>query len=85
MCALVYTSIFLLITPSFAQEEPIINDRSGRNKVIQMVNTDTPPIIDGIMDDVWYTAAVVDDFHQVEPIEYSEPSEETIVYVLFGE
>ena len=85
MCALAYASTFLLITPSFAQEEPIVNDRSGRNKIIQMVKTDTPPIIDGIMDDVWYTAAVVDDFHQVEPIEYSEPSEETIVYVLYGE
>lgn len=85
MCALAYASTFLLITPSFAQEEPIVNDRSGRNKIIQMVKTDTPPIIDGIMDGVWYTAAVVDDFHQVEPIEYSEPSEETIVYVLYGE
>ena len=82
---LALASTFLLVTPSLAQEVLEINDRSGRDKVIQMVKTDTPPIIDGIMDDVWYTGAVVDDFHQVAPFEYTEPSEETIVYVLYGE
>ena len=42
-------------------------------------------IIDGVMDDVWRTAAVVEDLHQVDPIEFAEPSEKTIIYVLYGE
>ena len=70
---------------SIAQDEVPAAAGSGRDKVIHMVKTDTPPVIDGVMEDVWYTAAVVDDFHQIEPIEYSEPSEKTIVYVMYGE
>ena len=38
-------------------------------KSVRMVRTDTPPVIDGRLDDaVWARAAVVDDFHQSQPI-----------------
>ena len=84
MCATAIASIFILASQTLAQEE-VPDDRSGRDKVIQMIKTDTPPIIDGIMDDVWSTAAVVEDFHQTRPNEYTEPSERTVVYVLYGE
>jgi hypothetical protein len=70
---------------SGAQETVETEDRSGRDKVVQMVRTDTPPVIDGLMDDVWSTAAVIDDLHQVNPIEYSVPSEKTVVRVLYDE
>ena len=83
--ALVISASHLLVMQTYAQGDAVVEEVSGRNQVIQMVKTDTPPIIDGIMDDIWHTGAVIDDFHQVEPIEYSEPSEETIVYVLYGE
>lgn len=66
-----------------AQETPLIDDRSGRDKVLQMVRTDTPPIIDGVMDEIWSTGALIDDLHQVDPIEYSEPSEKTVVRILY--
>ena len=85
VAALAIATTFLLVSQTLAQDEVPGDDRSGRDKVLRMVKTDTPPVIDGIMDDVWYTAAVVEDFHQVHPIEYSEPSEKTIVYVLYGE
>ncbi|MDG2087863.1 MAG: DUF5916 domain-containing protein [Arenicellaceae bacterium] len=84
VCATAIASIFILASQTLAQEE-VPDDRSGRDKVIQMIKTDTPPIIDGIMDDVWSTAAVVEDFHQTRPNEYTEPSERTVVYVLYGE
>ncbi len=38
-----------------AQETVQIDERSGRGKVLQMVRTATPPVIDGVMDDVWST------------------------------
>ena len=55
-------------------------------KRMQPVRTDTPPVIDGRLDDaVWSRAAVVEDLHQVLPTEYEEPTEPTTVYVLYDQ
>lgn len=55
-------------------------------KSVRMVRTDTPPVIDGRLDDaVWASAAVVDDFHQSQPIEGGEPTERTEIYLLYDE
>ena len=55
-------------------------------KRMQPVRTDTPPVIDGRLDDaVWSRAAVVEDLHQVLPVEYAEPSERTTIYVLYDQ
>ena len=75
---------------SAAQENSDIStqasqNQTGQNKVLQMVRTDTPPVIDGVMDEVWSTAAVVDDLHQLDPVEYAEPSERTVVRVLYDD
>ena len=52
----------------------------------RMVRTDTPPVIDGRLDDaVWAGAAVVDDFHQSQPIEGAEPTERTEIYLLYDD
>lgn len=51
-----------------------------------MVRTDTPPVIDGRLDDpVWERATVVDDFHQSQPIEGAEPTERTAIYLLYDD
>ena len=55
-------------------------------KSVRMVRTDTPPVIDGRLDDAaWARAAVVDDFHQSQPIEGAEPSERTEIYLLYDD
>ena len=55
-------------------------------KSVRMVRTETPPVIDGRLDDaVWSAAAVVDDFHQSQPIEGAEPTERTEIYLLYDE
>ena len=55
-------------------------------KSVRMVRTDAPPVIDGRLDDaVWAQAAVVDDFHQSQPIEGAEPTERTEIYLLYDE
>jgi len=42
-----------------------------------------PPVIDGRIDPAeWHNAAIIEDFHQVEPKEGGEPSEETIIYLM---
>ena len=83
------SSVFIAVTlfscSSFAaaQEAPGEDARSGRNKTLEMVHTDTPPVIDGVMDEVWSTGALIDDLHQTDPIEYAQPSEKTVVRVLY--
>jgi hypothetical protein len=59
---------------------------TGTAKAIQIVRTDTAPVIDGRLDEaVWSRAAVVDDMHQILPTEYGDPSEATIVYLLYDQ
>ena len=44
------------------------------------------PILDGVLDDAgWASATLVDDFHQVEPIEYSEPTEPMTVRIFYDD
>lgn len=51
---------------------------------IEMVCTDTPPVIDGKLDDtVWADAAVITELFQVEPVEGAAPSERTEVRLLY--
>ena len=53
-------------------------------KEFRIVRTDTPPVIDGRLDDaVWATAAVIDDFVVSQPNEGDEPTEYTQVYALY--
>jgi len=55
-------------------------------KQFEAVFTSTPPVIDGILDDeVWQSAAVIEDFHEVEPDEYSPPKEKLRFRVLYDE
>ena len=65
----------------------IILAQAERNaKVIEAIRTDRPPKIDGFLtDEVWRKAAKVDDFIQDEPKKGAEPSERTIVYLLYDD
>ena len=48
-------------------------------KTFEISRTDTPPVIDGRLDDaIWATAATVDDFHQTAPTDGATPSEATV-------
>ena len=50
------------------------------------MRTVTPPVIDGRLDEeIWALADVVEDFHEITPDEYEEPSQRTQVFVLFDE
>jgi len=55
-------------------------------KSARMVRTDVPPVIDGVLDDpVWQNATIIEDLHQVNPIEYAPPSERTVAYLLYDD
>ena len=46
--------------------------------------TDSPPVIDGILDDeVWRSAAHITEFTQQQPLDGAPASEETDVYIAY--
>ena len=55
-------------------------------KSLEIKRFSPSPNIDGILDEpVWSQATLVSDMHQIEPTEYSEPSQETYVYVYYDD
>ena len=71
-----------LLLPSLSLAVTGENDR----KSFTISRTDTPPIIDGHLDDaVWASAAFVDDFHQTAPTDGAVPTEATIVRVTYDD
>jgi hypothetical protein len=55
-------------------------------KQFRAVRVDTPPVIDGVLDDeVWQLADVITDFHQTRPGNGTPPSERTEVYVVYDD
>jgi hypothetical protein len=53
-------------------------------KVVRIQRAAVAPVIDGdLAEEIWQRAPVIDDFHQVTPIEFAAPSERTEVYVLY--
>lgn len=66
--------------------QPQDQPAEARTKTVEMVRTDTPPTIDGDLGDaVWADAAVVDDLHQVNPVEYAEPFQRTEIRLLYDD
>jgi hypothetical protein len=59
----------------------------GRDlKTVDMVRTETPPVVDGVLDDaVWAQATFIDDFHQIIPVEYAQPTERTEARLLYDD
>ena len=70
--------VLVLAGPVFAQDSPT-TDKSTTIAFVEQA-----PILDGVLDDaVWSQAVVVDDFHQVRPIEFSKPTQRTEFLLAF--
>ena len=71
-----------LAAPLCAQEAA--SSRISADKILAVARTETPPVIDGVLDDaVWANAPSMDDMHQFEPVDHGEPSERTEVWILY--
>ena len=72
----------LMLAASTALATTDMDDR----KSFIVPRAESPPTIDGTLDDdVWYNAAVIDDFHQTDPGDGVTPTENTIVRVLYDD
>ena len=64
--------------------EPLPSPES--HPTLTITRTDTPPVIDGVLDDaVWVEAAVIENLRQFEPIEDAEPTQPTEVRILYDQ
>ena len=79
--ALAALTLMLLAGPAAAQLLPDDADQ----KTVRIQRAAEPPVIDGeLNEEIWVRAPLVDDFHQVTPVEFDSPSERTEVFVLPG-
>ncbi|MDX1562062.1 MAG: sugar-binding protein, partial [Gammaproteobacteria bacterium] len=61
------------------------NAASG-GKSVSIQRVDRAPVIDGVLDDaVWAEAMPITDLHQINPVEYAEPSERTEIRLLYDD
>ncbi|MGD8323545.1 MAG: DUF5916 domain-containing protein, partial [Gammaproteobacteria bacterium] len=66
-------------TAVLAQSPP-----DGAEKTFRAQRASVPPTIDGVMsEEIWLRAPIIDDLHQVNPVEFAEPSERTEVRILY--
>src|SRR5688572_27665614 len=76
--------LMYVILPEPASAQTVAANGNS-NKVVRVVRIDSPPVIDGRLDEaVWGQAEVITDFHQIRPGDGAEPSERTEVYLLYG-
>ena len=79
-------SLLGILLPLAAFGQAVDRPTDPGQKSVQMVRTDTPPVIDGLLDEAaWASAALIDNLHQVNPVEYAEPSEPTEIYLLYDD
>jgi hypothetical protein len=69
-----------------AAESAAVYTIDGERKSFEIYRTDTPPVIDGKLDDAaWDKAAFIDDFHQTVPVDGAHPTERTVVHVTYDD
>lgn len=86
----VTVALLLALGASVAAAQPqTANAQAGAvtgGKTVAIPRLEGAPELDGILDEaLWSRAAVIDDFHQMIPIEYSTPSQRTVVRVFYTE
>lgn len=70
----------------FAAEAAGTYTVNGERKSFEIYRTDSPPVIDGKLNDaVWQNTTSVDDFHQTSPGDGSPPTEQTVVRVTYDD
>ncbi|MFP6827946.1 MAG: carbohydrate binding family 9 domain-containing protein [Gammaproteobacteria bacterium] len=75
----------MLVAVATAQQAVGQSD-GQKTKSFQMVRTAVAPIIDGVLEEeIWLQATMMEDLHQMDPIEYSDATERSSIYVLYDE
>ena len=79
-----FLPLLLVVIPEISPLHAADSDQEAPAKIITATRIDTPPVIDGKLDEaVWEQAVVIEDIHQIRPHEQAEPTERTIFYVMY--
>ncbi len=69
---------------AFAQSDQPMEIRF--DKTFQIPRFETEPVIDGVLDEsLWSGAVLVDDLHQIKPVEHIKPSQHTEIRLFYTE
>jgi hypothetical protein len=69
--------LLLVLASARAQDSAALKQAAAERTAVA-------PVIDGRLDDeVWRNATVIEDLHQVTPVEFATPTERTVVYLLY--
>jgi hypothetical protein len=75
------TSLLLITLLVFSSVKAQVVEKS-----VQAHLTPIPPTIDGVVSqEEWSSAVIINDFHQILPTEYAEPSEDTEVWIMYDQ
>ena len=87
LISLVVLFLYLLPVQSLAQvDTPVQTNTNSDRKQVVIPRTNLSPVIDGVLDDeIWAQAAVITDFHQINPVDYGQPSQASEFYVTYSE
>jgi hypothetical protein len=79
-------SVLAGVLAIIASPLPAQTPSPAADKTVRAQRTDQPITIDGRLDEpAWITAATVDDFYQILPVEYAQPGERTQVRLLYDD
>ena len=80
---LVVVGVFGGVTVGWAQGP---DQSAAENKTASIVRIDAAPDIDGVLDDdIWSAATLIQDLHQLNPVEYAQPSQPTEIRLAYDE
>lgn len=83
VCILVSGSFFSCPETALAQQTSL---NSAEIKSFSMVQLDSEPVIDGVLDDqIWQQATLITDLYQVSPVEFATPTQETEIRIFYTE
>lgn len=78
-----FTCYLMVLAPISAQQELIAFNIEQKRLTAQEIDTDIH--IDGkLEEEAWQRTQTINDFHQIDPVEYAQPSEKTEVRILYN-
>ncbi len=83
---LVGASALMCSAAAAAQSDPADSSQGSEERTVHMQRTDTPPVIDGVLNEAaWESAAVIDNLRQVFPVEFAPPTDHTEILLLYDD
>ena len=79
-----FKALLFILMPAMLPMAEAQNNAGVEDKRVRAVKVETPPVIDGILDDaVWALAEPISDFHQIRPGDLAPTSEATEVRIVY--